>query len=120
MKVYAFDVDETLNCSLGPISFEAMEKLRNEGNIVGLCGNWAMVVSCPEKHTPWHKVVSFFGPVGVLKYQFLEQLMKYIPAQDYVMVGNIKGVSGTSDDMGAALRANWRFIKESDFAAGQR
>jgi len=37
-----------------------------------------------------------------------------------VMVGNIKGVSGASDDEGAANLAGWRFIKESDFAAGAR
>jgi hypothetical protein len=36
------------------------------------------------------------------------------------MVGNIKGVSGASDDEGAANLAGWRFIKESDFAAGTR
>ena len=39
---------------------------------------------------------------------------------DYIMVGNIKGVSGASDDEGAANLAGWRFIKESDFAAGAR
>jgi hypothetical protein len=36
------------------------------------------------------------------------------------MVGNIVGVSGASDDQGAALLAGWRFIKESEFAAGKR
>jgi hypothetical protein len=36
------------------------------------------------------------------------------------MVGNIKGISGTSDDQGAAHLAGWRFIKESNFAAGAR
>jgi hypothetical protein len=29
-------------------------------------------------------------------------------------------VSGASDDEGAAELAGWRFIKESDFAAGAR
>jgi hypothetical protein len=47
-------------------------------------------------------------------------LRTYIRADDYVMVGNIKGVSGASDDEGAANLAGWRFIKESDFAAGAR
>jgi hypothetical protein len=51
---------------------------------------------------------------------FLNQLRTYIRADDYVMVGNIKGVSGASDDKGAANLAGWRFIKESDFAAGVR
>jgi hypothetical protein len=51
---------------------------------------------------------------------FLSQLKTYIRADDYSMVGNIKGVSGASDDEGAANLAGWRFIKESDFAAGTR
>ena len=51
---------------------------------------------------------------------FLKQLKTYIRADDYIMVGNIKGVSGASDDQGAADLAGWRFIKESDFAAGER
>jgi hypothetical protein len=36
------------------------------------------------------------------------------------MVGNVQGVSGASDDQGAATRAGWRFIQERDFAAGVR
>ena len=51
---------------------------------------------------------------------FLKQLKTYIRADDYIMVGNIKGISGASDDQGAANLAGWRFIKESDFAAGER
>ena len=50
----------------------------------------------------------------------LNQLKTFIPADDYIMVGNVKGVSGASDDEGAANLAGWRFIKESDFAAGAR
>jgi hypothetical protein len=51
---------------------------------------------------------------------FLVQLKTYIHVDDYVMVGNVLGVSGTSDDQGAAERAGWRFIREGDFAAGKR
>jgi hypothetical protein len=54
------------------------------------------------------------------KDMFLKQLKTYIRVDDYIMVGNIKGVSGASDDQGAADLAGWRFIKESDFAAGER
>jgi hypothetical protein len=36
------------------------------------------------------------------------------------MVGNILGLSGASDDRGAAERAGWRFIQESAFARGAR
>lgn len=41
-------------------------------------------------------------------------------ADEYVMVGNILGRSGASDDKGAAERAGWRFISERDFAEGVR
>jgi hypothetical protein len=54
------------------------------------------------------------------KHDFLRQLRQYIPADDYVMVGNILGVSGASDDRGAAERAGWRFIQEREFANGVR
>jgi hypothetical protein len=47
-------------------------------------------------------------------------MRQYIPGRDYVMVGNILGISGASDDRGAAERAGWRFIKESEFANGVR
>ena len=41
-------------------------------------------------------------------------------ADDYIMVGNIAGVSGASDDKGAAEAAGWRFISEKEFAEGSR
>ena len=34
------------------------------------------------------------------------------------MVGNILGISGASDDQGAAARAGWRFIQERDSPTG--
>jgi hypothetical protein len=84
--------------------------------VVGLKGNWAVVV----QNVPlWHRIFSFIGP-GVVKGRFLRQLKAYILADDYVMVGNILGVSGGSDDQGSARLAGRRFIKESDFAAGAR
>ena len=43
MVVYAFDVDETLEVSKGPVKLSDLVKLREHGHIVGLCGNWAMV-----------------------------------------------------------------------------
>jgi hypothetical protein len=60
------------------------------------------------------------GPCGIEKDDFLRQLRQYIPADDYVMVGKILGVSGASDDRGAAERAGWRFIQECEFANGAR
>ena len=117
MKIYAFDVDDTLEVSGGPVSIVSVRGLRPEGHIVGLNGNWAVVV---QSVPLWHRIFSFIGPMEMSKDIFLNQLRTYIPADDYVMVGNIKGVSGASDDAGAAKLARWRFIKESDFAAGAR
>jgi len=117
MVVYAFDVDETLEVSTGPVQLFDLVKLRENGHIVGLCGNWAMVTRhCPD----WHHICSFVEPCGIEKDDFLRQLRQYIPADDYVMVGNILGVSGASDDRGAAERAGWRFIQEREFANGVR
>jgi len=117
MAVYAFDVDETLEVSQGPVKLSDLVKLREHGHIVGLCGNWGMVtLHCPD----WHHICSFVGPCGIEKHDFLRQLRQYIPGHDYVMVGNILGISGASDDRGAAERAGWRFIQESEFAKGVR
>ena len=103
MAVYAFDVDETLEVSKGPVKLVDLVKLREHGHIVGLCGNWAMVtLHCPD----WHHICSFVGPCGIQKHDFLRQLRQYIPGHDYVMVGNILGISGASDDRGAAETAD--------------
>jgi|SRR5438132_179165 hypothetical protein len=117
MKIYAFDVDDTLEVSGGPVSIVSVGSLKPQGHIVGLNGNWAVVVQTVPL---WHRIFSFVGPMEMSKDTFLNQLKTYIPADDYIMVGNIKGVSGASDDEGAANLAGWRFIKESDFAAGAR
>jgi hypothetical protein len=117
MKIYAFDVDDTLEVSAGPVTISSVLTLRNEGNIVGLNGNWAVAV----RNLPmWHHIFSFIGPMEMSKHVFLTQLKTHIPADEYIMVGNILGVSGASDDQGAATLARWRFIKETDFAAGTR
>ena len=117
VKLYAFDVDETLELSGGPVRLADVVRLRKDGHIVGLCGNWAVVTqSWPE----WFEIFSFVGPMLMTKPEFLEQLSTYVPAEEYVMVGNILGISGQSDDQGAANAAGWRFIKESDFARGTR
>lgn len=117
MKIYAFDVDETLQCSGGPIPMVDLVKLRQAGNIVGLCGNWAMVTN---NVWGWWSYISFLGPMGIKKEEFLLQLKTYIPVEEVVMVGNIMGVTGVSDDKGAAERAMVRFISEADFAKGER
>ena len=117
MKIYAFDVDDTLEVSGGPVSVKSIADLKPTGDVVGLNGNWAVVV----QNVPlWHRIFSFIGPMEMSKDVFLRQLKTYIRAEDYIMVGNILGVSGGSDDQRAASLAGWRFIKESDFAAGAR
>jgi hypothetical protein len=117
MKIYAFDVDDTLEVSAGPVSIKSVADLNSEVAIVGLNGNWAVVVQTVPL---WHRIFSFIGPMEMSKDVFLNQLKTYIRADDYIMVGNILAVSGGSDDQGAANLAGWRFIKESDFAAGAR
>jgi hypothetical protein len=117
MKIYAFDVDDTLEVAGGPVSVKNIADLKPAGDVLGLNGNWAVVV---QKVPLWHRIFSFIGPMEMSKDVFLRQLKTYIQADDYIMVGNIPGVSGASDDQGAAILAGWRFIKESDFAAGAR
>ena len=76
MVVYAFDVDDTLEVSKGPVKLADLAKLREDGHIVGLCGNWAMVtLHCPG----WHHICSFVGPCGSEKHDFLRQLRQHIP-----------------------------------------
>lgn len=117
MNVYAFDVDETLEVSGGPVTLASMMDLRVAGHIVGICGNWAAFC---QRVQGWHNLVSFMNVGTPDKETPLIELKRYVPADDYVLVGNIFGVSGASDDAGAAARAGWRFIKESDFAEGKR
>ena len=93
-----------------------MVKLAQDGHIVGLIGNWGVFV---QQVGGWQRLVSFFN-LGVPKAEYMVHFARYVPAEEYVMVGNILGVSGSSDDQGEAARAGWRFIREADFAAGIR
>jgi hypothetical protein len=110
MNIYAFDVDETLEVSAGPIQITRLRELAKE-HVVGLCGNWALFVnSVPD----WHRFISFVGPMEMTKEAFLDQLATHIKADNYFMIGNILGISGASDDKGAAEKAGWQFIKENE------
>jgi hypothetical protein len=116
--VFAFDVDDTLEVSNGPIAVSALRELVARGHVVGLCGNWAVFVRAVAD---WHRVVSFLGPLGISKAEFLVQLKLHVPATDYIMVGNDPRTGrGTSLDRSAAEEADWRFVLERDFAAGAR
>lgn len=114
MIVYAFDVDETLEVSGGPIPMAKLRDLSADGHVVGLCGNWAVVVA---RVSDWQQFINFLGPMNMSKAEFLRQIMAYIPAEAYVMVGNVLGVSGASDDQGSAKSAGWSFMSETEFAA---
>lgn len=125
MNVYAFDVDDCLEVSKGPVTLAMLMALRVEGHIVGLCGNWGVVTS---RVPGWQHLISFFN-VNIPKHEYLHHLKNYIKADDYVMVGNIGPEctrnfnypqTGGSNDMTAAHLAGWRFIKEQDFANGNR
>lgn len=131
MKVYAFDVDETITVSDGPVTLQMMKGLRDQGHVVGLCGNLNAFCCRVEG---WWEYVSFtlnFDTFPVIGGSYgscfpkevwlkLFQHTVFPTAEEYILVGNIQGVSGASDDQGAAQRAGWRFIKESDFANGVR
>ena len=116
-RLYMFDVDDTLDVSGGPVSLDQLAELRQAGHILGLCGNWSVVTRTVKD---WHRLFSVIGPVSATKEEFLRQIAENVPADEYVMVGNILGVTGASDDQGSAQSAGWRFIQESDFALGVR
>jgi len=79
MKIYAFDVDDTLDVSGGPVSIVSVGSLKPEGHILGLNGNWAVVV---QSVPLWHRIFSFIGPMEMSKDIFLDQLRTYIRADD--------------------------------------
>ncbi len=130
-NLYSFDVDETLEISRGPVRLQSLLDLRNEGHIVGICGNWGLFVKIPG----WQHLASFVNCSLVVDYSgtilgdkgwFLAELKKYIPADDYVHVGNEFGRTNSlgvvcgSHDREAAEKAGYRFILEDDFAEGKR
>jgi hypothetical protein len=89
MNIYAFDVDETLEVSAGPIQITKLRELAKE-HIVGLCGNWALFV---KSVGDWHTFISFVGPMEMTKEAFLEQLATHVKADSYFMVGSILDAS---------------------------
>lgn len=96
--------------------------LRIQGHIVGICGNFHALC----QHDGWQHLVSFIGQGYMTKHDFLIMLKQNIPAEEYIMVGNICGVDNGlgfipgSRCSEAAQIAGWRFIKEIDFFNGAR
>lgn len=133
MKVYAFDVDETLEISNGPVSLHSLMELRTQGHIVGLCGNWGLFC---QRVQGWQHLVSFLNcspvvqvngvHIGDAKAWGLSTFRQYTNVEEYILVGNIHGEKNSlgfvcgSRDSEAAQIAGWRFIKEDDFAKGVR
>lgn len=132
-KLFSFDVDETLEISNGPVKLQDLVDLRVQGHTVGLCGNWG--VFC-NRVAGWQHLVSFVncclvvtdqtGKVWGDKAWFLSEIKKYMPAEEYIHVGNRLGrtnalghVCGSNDEE-AAKQAGFRFILEDDFANGAR
>lgn len=123
LRVYAFDVDETLEISNGPVTLKMLQELRDQGHIIGICGNWAGFCHCVHG---WWNLVSFINAGTPNKESHLADLKRWIPADDFIMVGNVFGrvnslgvKCGSYDDV-AARAAGWRFILEDDFAKGVR
>lgn len=119
-KVYAFDVDDTVDVAGGPVTLAMMQALHDEGHTVGLCGNWPVFTRSVIR---WQGVIKFMGPdvsgaqdmtIAELKADFLVRTKASLPGAEHVMVGN------SPPDDEAARAAGWRFIKESDFAKGAR
>ncbi len=131
MKVYLFDVDHTLEVSGGPVTIKSMIELKDQGHIIGICGNWTVFVARVQG---WQHLISLQHPFHLCYYNekgermdktdFMKAVRQYLPAEDYVMIGNSlrdkEKIPNISDDEGAAFRADWKFIKEENFANGER
>lgn len=113
MKLILFDVDETLQGFDGPIPILSLVELRKKGHVVGICGNWGGFCRVVPD---WHNIISLIVNLGIPKDYGMAHYKEQVPGFDeYILVGNIQGVSGASDDQGSAMRAGYRFVKESDF-----
>lgn len=112
-RFFLFDVDETLWVSGGPINRPVLETLRNFRNIVGICGNYAMFTI---NVVGWEHLVSVIGPIGgITKRKMMEDLKKYVYAEEYIMVGNENPSNSVISDKAEAEGASWRFIEATEF-----
>ena len=137
VKAYAFDVDECLETSNGPVTIQMLKDLYEEGHIVGICGNLrAFIPKCQD----WHRFISFtmnfdfgfngwYGGMSLIPKEIWLHCFQHVTCpglDEYVMIGNIFGEKNSlgfvcgSRDNEAAARAGWRFIKEDNFAKGVR
>lgn len=105
MFLIAFDVDDTLNISEGPIHIDWMTELLLAGHAVGICGNWPLFVKEVDQ---WYLMCSFFGPINESKAEYLTTLKHVIEAERYIMIGNYE------PDFFEALQAGWEFMTEHE------
>jgi len=110
-----FDVDETLEISEGPVKFSQLVKLRQQGHIIGLCGNFAVITLNMEG---WHHLFSLVNIYNGRKHEFLKAVKTYVPAHRYIFVGNKDPANAAYSDKLEADLAGWEFIEESDFKEG--
>lgn len=113
MIVFAFDVDETLECSGGNIGLEDMDSLRRRGHIVGICGNKHVFV----RHVfNWQQYISFMNVNYNFKHVFLQYLKNIIKgAEHYIFIGNECPSNSPYSDKAEAELAGWEFIEASEF-----
>ena len=110
--LFLFDVDHTLEISSGPISLRQLQVLRDQGHIIGICGNWGFFT---QQVSRWQDLVSILGPIGCAKHVMLQELSREIGGLNaYVLVGNNE--PGRSEDGWSAAEAGWRFVKEDAFS----
>ena len=116
VNIYAFDVDDTLWLSNGPVQLQQLIYLKNQGHILGLCGAWQKVVNSLDG---WQNLFSFVGgeTSEIGKVMILKQLKDSTRVDRYIMVGNF-GYGGQSKDKEQAEQAGWEFIQEKDFKEG--
>lgn len=115
MNLYMFDVDETLEVSGGLVKLSQLVNLRNQGHIIGLCGNWAVVT---EYVVNWHLIISLVGPFKMSKYDFLKSVKKHVYVDKYIMVGNKNPFNAPVSDEEETLNASWEFVEEKNFKEG--
>lgn len=111
-SIIAFDIDHTLQISNGDITLQQIMRLKKEGHILGLCGNWGLVTSIIDE---WENLFSFIGAIGITKILFLSQLKRYVKAERYIFIGNDPKYYGESDDITSAKMASWEFYRENQF-----
>ncbi|MDA4132126.1 MAG: hypothetical protein OK454_03250 [Thaumarchaeota archaeon] len=122
MKVFAFDVDGTLDVGdpPGPVMLEQLVWLKMQGNVIGLCGNYGAVFRTVRG---WHNLFSFWNLMGKAKtLMAVKETMAMAGIIDqveaFIMVGNDGDGVLVSSDKANAVTAKWDFVLAEDFKEG--